>query len=141
MFSSFKTFLLLTVMLLALPWQIDVTSIKINIPFRLNYNTSATYANGFFRIEIIYGNVKFWCSNYRTYQVLLIKENNSVPLKDPASYFESNQQNDTALQREVFISSNLTKKDLEADDTFIIGMFLYNGNFFHICHKILCLKS
>ena len=68
---------------------------------------------------------------------MLIKENSTIPLKDPASYFESNKHNDVEPQREVFILANLTKTDVQANDAFVIGMFLYNENFFPICHSMI----
>ena len=51
-------------------------------------------------------------------------------LKDPASYFENSNQDVTTPQREVFMSRNLTKNEVQAkNNTIIIGMFLSNKNF------------
>lgn len=51
-------------------------------------------------------------------------------LKDPAYYFESNNQNVSTPKEEVFVSRNLTKAEVQVvDDMFILGMFLYNENF------------
>lgn len=51
-------------------------------------------------------------------------------LKDPASYFENSNQDVTTLKREVFMSRNLTKSEVQAkNNAIIIGMFLSNKHF------------
>ena len=63
-------------------------------------------------------------------------------LKDPDYYFESNDQNVTIPQREVFISRNLTKAEVQIiNDMLIIGMLLCNEQFSVKCFIYSFMKE